>query len=68
MRPGSRLVIVLGVIKNPGQQINYGSGKRVIDETIADAGPPLEIRWMPGSYVSIPVATPSRGATPQPKK
>jgi uncharacterized protein len=56
MRPGSRLVIVLGVIKNPGQQINYGSGKRVIDETIADAGPPLEIRWLPGSYISIPVA------------
>jgi putative CocE/NonD family hydrolase len=67
MRPGSRLVIVLGVIKNPGQQINYGSGKRVIDETIADAGPPLEIRWLPGSYFSFPVADPTR-ATPQRKR
>lgn len=56
MRPGSRLVIVLGVIKNPGQQINFGSGKHVIDETIADAGPPLEIRWLPESYLNIPVA------------
>jgi len=26
---GSRLVAVLGVIKNPGQEINYGTGGEV---------------------------------------
>lgn len=32
--PGSRLVVVLSVIKESGREINYGSGKPVIDETI----------------------------------
>ena len=53
---GSRIVVVLGVIKNPGQQVNYGSGKDVSDETIADAGPPLSIRWSTSSYIDLPVS------------
>src|SRR5207245_10675002 len=36
--PGSSLVMVLSVVKNPRQQINYGTGKDVSDESIADAG------------------------------
>ena len=52
---GSRIVAVIGPIKGPGQQINYGSGKDVSDETLADAGDPLEIRWLPGSYLELPV-------------
>ncbi len=52
---GSRLVMVLQVVKGSGQQINYGSGKDVSDETIADAGPPLTINWFGDSYVSLPV-------------
>jgi putative CocE/NonD family hydrolase len=55
LQPGSRLVIVLQVIKQPDQQINYGTGGDVSDETIADAGNPLEIRWYGNSYVDIPV-------------
>jgi len=55
LQPGSRLVIVLQVIKQPDQQINYGTGRDVGDETIADAGKPLEIRWYGNSYVDIPV-------------
>ncbi len=55
LRPGSRLVVVLGVIKDPGQQINYGTGNDVNAETIADAKVPLRIRWLGDSYVDVPV-------------
>jgi hypothetical protein len=57
MARGSRIVVVIGPIKWPGQQINYGSGKEVNDETVADAGEPLEIRFLAGSYVELPVRT-----------
>jgi hypothetical protein len=52
---GSRLVVVLGVIKQAGEQINYGTGKDVSDETIADAKEPLEIRWLGDSFIDVPV-------------
>jgi putative CocE/NonD family hydrolase len=52
---GSRLVIVLGVIKQPEAQINYGSGKNVSDETIADAGAPLKIEWFNDSFIGVPM-------------
>lgn len=53
---GSRLVVLLGVIKDPYTQINYGTGKEVSDETIADAGQPLKIQWSGESFVDIPIA------------
>ena len=52
---GSRLVIVIGVNKRLGWQINYGTGKDVSDETIADAKEPLEIKWFMNSYIKVPV-------------
>lgn len=52
---GSKLILVVGVNKNPNWQINYGSGKDVSDETIEDSGGPLEIKWYNDSYVEIPV-------------
>jgi len=52
---GSRLVLVLAVPRGPGQQINYGTGKDVSDESIGDAGAPLRIQWLPGSYIELPV-------------
>jgi putative CocE/NonD family hydrolase len=55
LKPGSRIVAVVGTIKGPGQQINYGTGKDVSDETIADAGAMLEIRWIAGSYIDLPI-------------
>ena len=55
LQPGSRLVVLLNVIKQPEFQINYGTGKDVSDETIADAGEPLTIKWFGDSYVDIPV-------------
>lgn len=55
LQPGSRLVAVLSLIKEPGRQINYGTGKDVSDETIADAKEPLHIEWFGASFVDLPV-------------
>jgi predicted acyl esterase len=52
---GSRLVVVLSIIKRSDAQINYGTGKDVSDETIADAKEPLHIKWFDDSFVAIPV-------------
>ncbi|NER13590.1 CocE/NonD family hydrolase [Leptobacterium flavescens] len=52
---GSRLVLVLNVNKHPHAQINYGSGKDVSDETIADAKTPLKIKWYNDSFIEIPI-------------
>jgi len=54
-QPGSRLVALLRIVKSPGAQINYGTGKDVSDETIADAGEPLKIRWLGSSFLAVPV-------------
>jgi hypothetical protein len=55
LQPGSRVVAVLRVIKETGRQINYGTGKDVSDETIQDAGVPLQIEWYADSYINFPV-------------
>lgn len=52
---GSRLVVVLGVNKNPEWQINYGTGKDVSLETIEDAGDPLKVKWYRDSYIKFPI-------------
>lgn len=52
---GSRLVILLNINKHPFEVINYGSGKPVSEETIEDAGAPLQIKWHNSSYIQIPV-------------
>jgi uncharacterized protein len=52
---GSRIVVTLGAIKQPDRQVNLGSGKDPSDETVADAGVPLEIRWRGSSYLDFPV-------------
>lgn len=55
LEAGSRLVVLLGPIKAPVFQINYGTGQDVSDETIADAGEPLTIQWFGDSYIDVPV-------------
>lgn len=55
LQPGSSLVVVLSINKQPDLQINYGSGKDVSDETIADAGEPLLVQWRGGSHIDVPV-------------
>jgi len=55
IRKGSRIVVILNGIKHPFSQINYGTGKDVSDETIADAKEPLEIKWYNDSFIKIPI-------------
>lgn len=55
LQPGSKIIAVVQVIKNPGQQINYGTGKDVSDEFIADAQDPLTINWFDDSYIEVPI-------------
>jgi uncharacterized protein len=52
---GSRLVAVVSVLRSSAQDINYGTGKVVSEETIADAGVPLRISWFASSYIDLPV-------------
>jgi predicted acyl esterase len=53
---GSRIVAVLSIIKEPGREINYGTGTTVSAETIADAQIPLNITWFTSSYIDLPGA------------
>lgn len=55
LQKGSRIVIVIGINKNPNWQVNYGTGKDVSDETMKDAEVPLEVKWYNDSTISIPV-------------
>lgn len=50
---GSRIVLLIGLNRRPDRQINYGSGKDVNSETIADAKWPVRVRWHARSYVEI---------------
>ncbi|RYY14505.1 MAG: CocE/NonD family hydrolase, partial [Chitinophagaceae bacterium] len=56
LRKGSRVAVVLNVNKSPFEQINYGTGGDVNNETIKDAGAPLQIKWFTDSYISLPVS------------
>jgi predicted acyl esterase len=56
LEAGSRLVVVLGPIKAPVLQINYGTGKDVSDETIADAKEPVRIQWFGSSFIDVPLS------------
>lgn len=56
LQAGSRLVVVLKVVKRPDMQINYGTGKDVSDETIADATSPLVIEWLGSSFIDFPMS------------
>jgi len=53
---GSKLVLMIGVVKSPFWQLNYGTGKDVSEENISDAKEPLEIKFYNDSYIEIPVA------------
>jgi uncharacterized protein len=54
LRPGSRLAISIGINGRADQQVNYGAGGDVSEESIEDAGPPTRIRWHEGSFIEIP--------------
>lgn len=50
---GSRLVITLGIVKQPDRQLNLGSGKEPAEETLADAGESMRIRWQGSSCLEF---------------
>jgi hypothetical protein len=52
---GSRVVAVLALSKRCDVQLDYGTGKDVSDETIADAGAPLTVDWSRESSVRLPL-------------
>jgi putative CocE/NonD family hydrolase len=54
LQAGSRLVMTLGINRRADQQINYGTGNDVSEESIGDAGAPIRIRWHEGSFIEIP--------------
>jgi putative CocE/NonD family hydrolase len=53
---GSRLLVALTINRSPAYQINYGTGKDVSTESIADAREPLVVQWLGESTVTIPVS------------
>jgi uncharacterized protein len=56
VKAGHRIVLLLGIQKQRDAQLNYGSGKDVSDESIADASAPMRVRWFGSSYLSVPLA------------
>lgn len=54
---GSRLVAVVSVPKSPDRQINYGTGRGVSDESIEDAGVPLQVTFSASSSLDVGVTT-----------
>jgi hypothetical protein len=52
---GSRILLALTVNQSAWSQLNYGTGKDVSDESIADADEPLTVRWHNDSYVVLPL-------------
>lgn len=55
LQVGSRIVVVLGIVKRPDRQLNYGTGDDVSEESVEDARIPMKIRWYGGSYVDLPI-------------
>lgn len=53
---GSRLLVALTINRSPYYQINYGTGKDVSTESIADAKEPLVVQWLGESTVTIPIS------------
>lgn len=52
---GSRLLVVVDVLKDAEHQVNHGTGKDVSDESVADAGEPLRIEWSAESMLRVPL-------------
>ena len=56
LQAGSRIVLILGVNKRPDEEINYGTGGDVSNESLESAGKvPVRIRWYNDSYIDMPV-------------
>ena len=47
--------------------VEYGSGKNVHEETIADAGESLKIKWFTDSYLKAPFGKRKNNLTSKPR-
>ena len=54
-QPGSRLMVLMSLLRQPNAEIDYGTGRDVADETVADGRGPLQIQWFGDSYLDIPM-------------
>ncbi len=52
---GSRVAAIVDVNFNPFAQVNYGTGGDVSDESVSDAGSPLQLEISSASYLNIPM-------------
>jgi len=57
-RRRDRLLVLLDVNKNQFARVNYGSGRDVSDESVADAGEPLHVSWHTDSFIEVPARAP----------
>ncbi len=55
VQAGSRLVLLLEVLKRPDRQINYGGGGEVSGETLEYVLHHIKLHWYGGSYIELPV-------------
>lgn len=55
MQVGSRLLVVLDVLKDAHHQVNMGTGGDVSDESVADAGELLVVDWHTDSVIHVPM-------------
>ena len=57
LQAGSRIVLILGVNKRPDEEINYGTGGDVSNESLEsdENKVPVKIRWYNDSYIEMPV-------------
>lgn len=51
----SRLLLLANINVNPDAQINYGTGGEVSAESVKDAAIPLQLAWLSGSFVELPI-------------
>ena len=51
----ARALLVAGKLRARFDTSQSGTGKEVVDESIADAKTPLQISWFGGSYLDLPV-------------
>jgi hypothetical protein len=52
---GSRLLVLLDINMNPVAEVNYGTGKDVSIESVADATTPLQIEYHSDSSIVVPI-------------
>ena len=65
VQSGSRLLLVVDVIKNSFHEINYGTGRTVSEESIDDASVPLTVDWLTDSFIQVPMTKKGENSTVQ---